>query len=424
MNEAAAAKLRYQQGNEKGVISSCSNGTEHCISQLSKQQAMKLQQFRGALRDVLQPHNDDDDLLRWLRARNFDLKKSEAMFRKNLLWRQEIGADMILEDYTDPEVIQKYYTGGSIGFDKTGCPIWYDPIGNIDMQGLLRSAKRSAMVKNKVGMMERMNKLFKECSKKNGKKINQLICIMDLKNLGRKHLWKPGIDVFVEMICMFEDHYPETLKQCFIINAASVFPILFNITKPFLSSETKKKIHILGVNYLLTLLEYIDADQLIAHYGGKLYDENNDPKCCSHICYGGAVPKEYFKTSDKDDIENFTEVTIKRGSSVEISADITVPGSLLSWQFTTANCDINFGIFKKKVYSITKQSEMTVVVPSQRVNSHLVPEDGSILCEEPGIYIFQFDNNYSWLRCKHVFYRITIIKPDVDSHISEDIILD
>lgn len=46
MNEAAAAKLRYQQGNEKGVISSCSNGTEHWISQLSKQQAMKLQQVK------------------------------------------------------------------------------------------------------------------------------------------------------------------------------------------------------------------------------------------------------------------------------------------------------------------------------------------------------------------------------------------
>lgn len=47
MNEAAAAKLHYQQGNEKGVISSCSNGTEHCISQLSKQQAMKLQQVKN-----------------------------------------------------------------------------------------------------------------------------------------------------------------------------------------------------------------------------------------------------------------------------------------------------------------------------------------------------------------------------------------
>ena len=54
---------------------------------------------------------------------------------QNLLWRKEIGADSILENYSDPEVVQKYYTGGSIGFDKTGCPIWYDPIGNIDMQG-------------------------------------------------------------------------------------------------------------------------------------------------------------------------------------------------------------------------------------------------------------------------------------------------
>ena len=34
-----------------------------------------------------------------------------------------------------PEVLRKYYPGGHCGFDKEGCPIWIDPIGNIDPKG-------------------------------------------------------------------------------------------------------------------------------------------------------------------------------------------------------------------------------------------------------------------------------------------------
>ena len=33
------------------------------------------------------------------------------------------------------EVVRKYYPGGHCGFDKDGCPIWINPIGNIDPKG-------------------------------------------------------------------------------------------------------------------------------------------------------------------------------------------------------------------------------------------------------------------------------------------------
>lgn len=48
--------------------------------------------------------------------------------------------------------------------------------------------------------------------------------------------------------------------------------------------------------------------------------------------------------------------------------------------------DIGFGIFlKTKVGERQKAGEMTEVLPNQRYNAHLVPEDGTLTCNIPGI---------------------------------------
>jgi hypothetical protein len=35
-----------------------------------------------------------------------------------MTWRKQISADTILTDWSEPEVIQKYFTGGLCGYDK------------------------------------------------------------------------------------------------------------------------------------------------------------------------------------------------------------------------------------------------------------------------------------------------------------------
>lgn len=56
------------------------------------------------------------------------------------------------------------------------------------------------------------------------------------------------------------------------------------------------------------------------------------------------------------------------------------------WQFTSEGADIGFGIFlKTKLGERQKAGEMTQVLPNQRYNAHLVPEDGTLTCSNPGI---------------------------------------
>jgi len=50
----------------------------------------------------------------------------------------------------------------------------------------------------------------------------------------------------------------------------------------------------------------------------------------------------------------------------------------------TEGMDIGFSVFYKK----TSDERKKTVIPFSRQNSHMVPEDGSIFCSEPGICMF------------------------------------
>ena len=54
---------------------------------------------------------------------------------QHMVFRQQYGADTILQDYTPPEVIKKYFPGGLFGEDREGRPVWYDNFGNVDSRG-------------------------------------------------------------------------------------------------------------------------------------------------------------------------------------------------------------------------------------------------------------------------------------------------
>lgn len=70
--------------------------TPRRIGDLSEDQEKALDTFKIILTEkslTSDPRYDDKYLLRFLRAREFDLEKTEEMFTKFLTWREEMGAD-------------------------------------------------------------------------------------------------------------------------------------------------------------------------------------------------------------------------------------------------------------------------------------------------------------------------------------------
>uniref|UniRef100_A0AAQ6AA91 SEC14-like lipid binding 7 n=1 Tax=Amphiprion ocellaris TaxID=80972 RepID=A0AAQ6AA91_AMPOC len=351
------------------------------VGDLSPTQAEILSEFRGRIQDILPslPAQHDHYLLRWLRARSFNVQKAEAMVRKHVEFRRQMRVDSIISDWKPPEVIEKYVSGGMCGYDKEGSPIWYDVIGPLDPKGLLLSATKQDFIKTKIRHTEMLQR---ECRRQSEK-----------------------------ILTMFEDNYPEGLKRVFLIKAPKMFPMAYNLIKHFLCEETRRKIIVLGSNWQEVLHKHIDPEQLPVVYGGTLTDPDGDPRCRTMIKYGGTVPRSYY-VQDSVKVQYDSSVTISRGSVFQLEYDVTAASSLLRWQFASDGADIGFGVYRRtKEGRGQKVAEMLQVLPSERYNAHLVPEDSCLTCTEPGVYVLCFDNSYSILQSKKVSYKVEVVPP-------------
>ncbi|XP_036132266.1 SEC14-like protein 4 [Molossus molossus] len=383
------------------------------VGDLSPQQQEALARLRDNLQDLLPtlPKTDDYFLLRWLRAQNFDLKKSEDMLRKHMKFRKQQDLDNILT-WQPSEVVQLYDAGGICGYDYEGCPVWFEIIGNLDPKGLLLSTSKQEMIRKRIKMHEL---LLQECelqSQKLGRKIETMLMVFDMEGLSLKHLWKPAVEVAQQFFAIMEANYPETLKNLIIIRAPKLFPVAFNLVKPFMSEETRKKIVILGANWKQEMLKFISPDQLPMEFGGTMTDPDGNPKCLSKINYGGKVPKSYY-LHNQVKVQYEHTATVGRSSSLQVEFEILFPGCVLRWQFASDGADIGFGVFlKTKKGERQRIGEMTEVLPRERYNAHLVPEDGSLTCLEAGIYVLCFDNTYSLMHTKKVSYTVEVLLPD------------
>ncbi|KAM9096077.1 SEC14-like protein 4 [Sarcophilus harrisii] len=383
------------------------------VGDLSPQQQEALAQFRKNVQDVLPdlPNPDDYFLLRWLRARNFDLQKSEDMLRKHVVFRKQEDLDNML-NWKPPEVLQLYDTGSFSGYDPEGCPVWIDVTGSLDPKGLILSSGKTNMIKKRT---QALVFLLRECelqSERLGKKIETFVIIFDLENLGLRHFWKPATEVYQEFFSILDHNFPETVKNLIAVKTPKLFPVAYNLVKPFISEETGKKIVILGANWKEDLQKFIDPDQLPAEYGGTLTDPDGNPKCLTKIRYGGMVPKKYY-VQNQMKMQYEHTVCINRGSSHQVEIEILFPGCVLRWQFLLDGPDIGVGIYlKTKMGERQRAREMIEVVPTQKYSSPLIPEDGTLTCTEQGVYVLRFDNTYSLIHSKKVSYTVEVLLPD------------
>ncbi|KAJ3572048.1 hypothetical protein NPX13_g5183 [Xylaria arbuscula] len=303
-------------------------------------------------------------LLRFLRARKFDVNAAKNMLVESQKWRSamtiveqegpESGKPRLLSLKDDPmnnppdeplklndavrtwdkdgtfkRGLAQYYPQFYHKTDKDGRLLYFEKLGGIDFGGLKKNAKATndRMIYNLAVEYEKMvDPRLPACSRQAGHLVETSCSILDFAGVS---LLSPGAiyNYIKQASAMSGNNYPERMGKMYVINVHWSQQWIFSIIKGFLDPVTAAKIDHLGKNYLPELLKQVPAENLPASYGGKC----QCPGGCELSDAGPWQEEEWRRPAwwEKDPAETTIEnkpTEIEAGNGVPIAAETQVEG--------------------------------------------------------------------------------------------------
>ena len=102
--------------------------------------------------------------------------------------------------------------------------------------------------------------------------------VFDFKNVS---LWRlsgaiSGLSMFSRALSVGQEHYPETLKKAFVINAPAIVTLLWTACLYVLAPRTKEKIEVSSGENRKGLSEFMDDDMITAMFSSTNVFTNKD----------------------------------------------------------------------------------------------------------------------------------------------------
>jgi len=212
----------------------------------------------------------DTMLLRFLRARKFDLIKTKEMLLAAEQWRKDFGVEDIVKnfDFKEKAEVDKYYPQYYHKNDIDGRPVYIERLGKLDVAALYAATTQDRQLQRLVLEYEKfLTDRLPACSAACGHPVETSCTILDLGGVSLSNFYRVKDYVFATS-SIGQNRYPETMGKFYIINAPWAFSAVWALIKPWLDEVTVAKINILGSGYKDTLLAQIPKENLPKEFGG------------------------------------------------------------------------------------------------------------------------------------------------------------
>ena len=211
-------------------------------------------------------------LLRFLRARKFNLNKATEMLNAYIEFRKKYPYDKVMKTpIAEFDLIYKHYACGYCHYDFDGNLVVIDEVAKSDPEKIFECVTEDQIIKFLIQKHERMIYLVMPfLSRYHNKRIDRTCLIIDLKNVKTSLFFNKKVREFLA-ICskMGQDYYPEILARCFVINAPFLFKGIWSFVATMLDERTVNKFFIESNDGLKVLKQYLDVDKLPVSMGGK-----------------------------------------------------------------------------------------------------------------------------------------------------------
>ncbi|KAJ5851535.1 uncharacterized protein N7529_010920 [Penicillium soppii] len=235
--------------------------------------------------------HDDATLLRFLRARKFDVEGAWTQFKDTEDWRKDNAIEALYENIgvDSYEAARRMYPQWTGRRDRRGIPIYVFEIRHLDNKAVAaynstmtngtpethKSSTVPARLLNLFALYENLLRFVMPLStalpRPNPETpIVTSTNIVDVSGVGLKQFWNLKSHM-QDASVLATAHYPETLDRIFIIGAPSFFPTVWGWIKRWFDPGTTSKIFILSAAEVEpTLTSFMEPSSIPKQYGGQL----------------------------------------------------------------------------------------------------------------------------------------------------------
>lgn len=212
-------------------------------------------------------------LLRFLRARDFDLEQTRKLLTEYVVFQRTILQNPQRFMKIDPLVfktIRDTMHEGLCETDNDGRPVHYVFLAKSDLETLVKTLSVQQMLDYMVIRFERLTRIvLPTLSKKYGRPIDKIISVIDMESVSPLFFvsGKPA-EFLKSYLHILQNQYPELLEKAFVVNVSFVFRILMAFITPFLNKKTVARLEIIQGNPAKQLKKVIPKENLPEVYGG------------------------------------------------------------------------------------------------------------------------------------------------------------